>query len=410
MKSIGQRIHRAIFAVSLISIVIIIVSVWVVDENLEITMLRGTPVPQAAGLVRQPGVEAMPFVWDDALNKIAFVPSGAALPDGLPALFDMLDGRSAAELHVDGQTWLINVSQGSDGSFYWARNISAFEARQKGLVWSLLLVAVAIALFSLGLALFSSRRIVQPLRRLSTEIGNLPVGKNMPAINQAYEDGELHDIATAFNRFLGELNAYVDREQRLLSLASHELRTPIAVVAGALDVIDSRQQLRLNDALTLARIRKANREMADNVDTLLRLSRNLQKQEMAQQVAVTACLRDVLIDLDTQFDVHLRVSVDAPADDDVCVEVAPAMLRMLLRNLVQNALQHTSGSITVVVRADSLVIRDQGSEAIPLAGSPAAGRAGLGLYIVTLICERLQWPLKVSGHPGGGNQVVIDYS
>src|SRR5690606_1882219 len=118
-------------------------------------------------------------------------------------------------------------------------------------------MALVIIAFSLLLAVLSSRRIVKPLRLLSDRISRTPVGTSMPRMETDYADAELHSIAMTFNRFLDELESHVRREQSLLSLASHELRTPIAVMSGALDILESRNQLSSNDQATLARVRRA---------------------------------------------------------------------------------------------------------------------------------------------------------
>src|SRR3546814_12735577 len=88
-------------------------------------------------------------------------------------------------------------------------------------------MAVVIIAFSLLLAVLSSRRIVIPLKLLSDRISRTPVGSSMPRMETDYMDAELHTIAMTFNRFLEELESYVRREQSLLNLASHELRTQI---------------------------------------------------------------------------------------------------------------------------------------------------------------------------------------
>src|SRR5690606_1477854 len=141
-----------------------------------------------------------------------------------------------------------------------------FENREALFEMAVIIMAVVIIGLSLLLAIVSIRRIVKPLSLLSERICSRPVGPSIPRMATDYVDTELHSIATTFNRFLDELESYVLREQSLLSLASHELRTPVAVMSGALDILESRNQLNANDQATLRRVRRACDEMRDNID------------------------------------------------------------------------------------------------------------------------------------------------
>lgn len=432
MKSISNRICKGIFLLGLISILVLIMTVLMTNEALETTMLNAVPegMPQVQ-LSEAQKTEA--FVWDGMTNKIVFVPHGTPVPHNMPELFMLNGSERAAEVELGDETFLVNIQHTEDGTLYWARNISAFETREDYLLISLLLIVGAMIVFSLLLAIASSRNIVRPLQQLSRQIGALPVGKEMPPLGLDYRDQELHDIATTFNRFLNELNAYVEREQRLLNLASHELRTPIMVTAGALDVIERRGQLAANDQVTLRRIRMANDEMAENVKILLELARPGSSDEDMLDVTVNDCVAEILQDLQTTLDVEQRVRIRA--SDKVYVPVQPAMLKMLLRNVIQNALLHTTGVITIDIRATEIIVHDQGTGGITLphpafadvsgagheSGPPPghdvssggmAGKSepgGLGLYVVTLICERLGWSLTVESRNGQGSSVRIVY-
>jgi signal transduction histidine kinase len=237
----------------------------------------------------------------------------------------------------------------------------------------------------------------------------------MPRLPLAYQDGELHTIAQTFNRFLDELESFVKREQSLLSLASHELRTPIAVISGALDVLEHRQQLSKDDKATLARVRRASAEMEANVNMLLKMARRDPVVETIKQVALVNVVEQVLDDLDAHHDVQARVSLTA--SPGITVQADPTLVHMLLRNLIQNALQHTTRGIQIRLETGLVQIVDDGpgltdeqrailsgQERIDLGDSPLGG---LGLYIVTLMCERLQWRVEVVPSHSSGTLIRV---
>ncbi|SHH84644.1 HAMP domain-containing sensor histidine kinase [Pollutimonas bauzanensis] len=401
MKSIGRRIYRAILAISLSSMAVMVATVLIVNEDLEDTMLQVEFTEERdVFLQHRPGPDLL--VWETANLAVAHIPQGAAMPSNMPAIFSNLPANFSGELERDGKTFLVRVEPSPTGVFYIAKNITHFEDRESLFQIALAVVVLLILGLSLVLAALSSRRIVNPLRRLSDQISDIPVGASMPRIPLDYQDSELHTIALTFNRFLDELESFVKREQSLLNLASHELRTPIAVVSGALDVLEQRRQLNENDQATLARIRRACSEMGANVDMLLKLARR-EPGEEKQPLALAQLVEQALEDLEASQDMHARVTVSSRQSATVLAE--PTIVRMLLRNLIQNALQHTTRGIQIRLRPGSIEIADEGpgmsagQQAI-LAGQKrmnqdGAPLSGLGLYIVTLMCERLKWRLEV---------------
>jgi signal transduction histidine kinase len=93
------------------------------------------------------------------------------------------------------------------------------------------------------------------------------------------------------------------------------------------------------------------------------------------------------------------------------------MVRMLLRNLIQNALQHTSGEIHINVSSSGVEIRDQGTGLNPEQQTVLLGKhdvtasrstlGGFGLYIVSLMVERLHWKLEITETTQGGTTIRL---
>lgn len=231
-----------------------------------------------------------------------------------------------------------------------------------------------------------------------------------------YADAELHSIAMTFNRFLDELESYVQREQSLLSLASHELRTPIAVMSGAIDILEQRNQLTPNDQATLGRVRRSCDEMRDNVSILLKLARRASADQNQEVFDVDLVAQEVIEDLKISHHAGERVTLDAQSP--LTINTDPIMVRMLLRNLIQNAVQHTQSDIRVTISENAIAIEDQGSgltaeqQAI-LRGerkivSDGSTLTGLGLYIVTLMTERLGWQLDITQNDNNGTRILLN--
>lgn len=400
-RSIARRIHRTVFAISLICLVITGGLIYLAYKDMEQTMLALDYKAERNFVLHNTGRNEV-LTWHTADLRAFYVPADQVDQTTPPGLFRGLPSPYSGEIDVDGQTFLVTIEDTGAGRLYLANNITLFEQRETLFVIVLALICLGVIALSFVLARFSSRRLVVPLRQLAAHIGNTLPGRNMPRVLLPMEDTELATIATTFNTFLDELEAYVKREQSLLGLASHELRTPIAVIAGALDVIEQRGQLRADDRRTLERARRANAEMGANVEMILKLARREETSDTATAVDLPELSRALLTELEA-IDTDGRITLDA--DTPTTLKTDPVLVKMLLRNLVQNALQHTAGSVRLRIAPDHLAIADQGQglpepyqrllteRTTPV--SELTALSGLGLFIVTLICDRLGWRLDI---------------
>lgn len=407
-RSIARRIYWTIFSTSLVSLAAAVAVVLIGYEDLERSILELDLQAERDFVLERTDRQA-PVSWKTTNVTAYYVPAQRIGSQAPPEMFRQLPFPFSGEVEIDGKTFLMTLSEVDGGRLYLAKDISLFEQREA--MFERLLAAVCLGAVLLGLLLssVSTRRLICPLRRLATTIRGTPPGPQMPRIELHAEDMELRSISESFNAFIDELEAFVKREQSLLGLASHELRTPIAVVGGALDILDQRDRLSVDDRKTLQRARRAAAEMSANTDALLQLARRGNQAESHQAVDLSVVIKAVLADLGSTAGGTERVRLELGAVPTVAAD--PALLRMLLSNLLRNALQHTEGDVHVRLNAGSLTVTDHG------AGLPEAARhllrerslppgemavlSGLGLYIVTLICERLGWALDAQTSTAG---------
>jgi len=418
-RSIARRIYHAMLLVSVISMLAMVNIVSFISEDLEDSILE-LEMQRERQFVLANHDLATPLFWNAEGLIVVYVPNGHAPPADLPAFFHDIPRAHSAEIETGDETWLLSAAPTDAGQLYLAKNITHFENREALFEQILLAVALAILGLSLLAAAWSSRRLIRPLRHLSHTIAQTTPGVSMPRIaTDNAHDAELHAIAATFNRFLDELEAYVRRERALLGMAGHELRTPIAVVSGALDVMQLRGQLGEQDRATLARARRACNEMRDNTNTLLALARRNTGQSIHQaayptvRVDIHELVQRIADDLNASHAQRLILDLRDP----LIAQSDPAMARMLLHNLIQNALQHTRQNVYVTVTANAIEVADQGGGLTPhaqavLGGAQALARdgaalSGLGLYIVTLMCERLGWKLDIVHTGGSGTRIRV---
>lgn len=415
--SLARRIFRIIFAIGMINVVVTLVATEIIYEDVENTILR-LELAEERTFLEQRIEGSQVQIWETALLQGVFVPDGMK-PARMPALFDGLSAPLSAEIEVGRKTFLISIERTSQtpGVLYLAQDVTILEDREDRVQLTMIVLGLAMLLLGLLLARHGTRRVIQPLHMLTGEIAGIRPEANLRRIEAAYGDAELAAIARTLNELLSALDAYIRREKSLISLASHELRTPVAVIAGALDVLEQRGTLGDPDRRTLSRIRRATDEMRSDVDALLKLARRDSNQEESTSVNLAGCVGEVVADIEAfSPDTRGRITCRGPASP-VRVRADHALVRMLLRNLIQNAVRHTRAGVEVHIQADRLVINDHGEglpeQARSRLSEPSARQSvpedGLGLFIVRLICERLGWRIATNSSGPSGTRIELQF-
>ncbi|MFJ3497687.1 sensor histidine kinase [Streptomyces sp. NPDC086091] len=206
----------------------------------------------------------------------------------------------------------------------------------------------------------------------------------------------------------------LDAQERLLADAAHELRTPVAVMRGSVDIADADP----GDLHThLPRLRRATDRMTDVVDNILTRGR-LQASSTFRPVPLRL---DQLVEQVCEELPPSRHTVTLYLDASV-VTADPELVRIAVRNLLANALRHgrTPGDpldrseVDVTVRGPAVTVADRGVGVDPdgLPGllerfrSPGGG-TGIGLSLVREVAAAHGGDVSVRRRPGGGSAFVL---
>jgi signal transduction histidine kinase len=274
-----------------------------------------------------------------------------------------------------------------------------------GAVAILLASGVGYLLASAGLA------PVEAMRRRAREVSLKRADERLPL--PAARD-EVRRLGETLNEMLDRLRQAFERERRFVSDASHELRTPIAIVKteleGALRTGDFGDEVR--EALVAA-VEECDR-LALLAEDLLVIARASEGEMPVRLEALR--VRPLLEGIRIRFIERAReqnrsIRVDAPDDQQVMAD--PLRLRQAVGNLVDNALRHGAGEVVLSSRTTEagveLVVADQGAGFPPDIAARAfdrfargnharmRGGAGLGLAIVRAVAE---------AH--GGDAAIVD--
>ncbi|PZQ18449.1 MAG: two-component sensor histidine kinase [Rhodanobacter denitrificans] len=260
--------------------------------------------------------------------------------------------------------------------------------------------------------------LVRPVRDLAERMQAIDPSDTAARLPMTYTREEIQMIAQASNAHLERVAQFVARERSLLDQASHEFRTPIAVIAGAADVLG---QMPLPEAArpVLGRIEHAVTDLSETMVALLYLAREPDPE--SEPVDVTA-LHELLPRLARDHE-HLLRDKSARLTVGVLVPTfiaAPeAIVRIAVSNLLRNAIEHTeAGSVEIALEGSTITVTDSGSGFDPVEvarryrdslrhAAPVRGQ-GLGLFLICRICDRFGWRLAIESGGQVGTRARLD--
>jgi len=290
------------------------------------------------------------------------------------------------------------------------------DAAQAMLVAVPLLVAVvgAVTYWLTGRAL----RPVEQIRRRTAQIGEADLTTRIGVPDTG---DEVAALAVTLNGMLDRLHDAQQAQVRFVADASHELRSPLAVVRAEIDVA-TRHPAGADWPATAAVVRAANDRMQRLVDDLLVLTRTAESG---------APERDQDVDLDDvveQVGFALRPSgvLVEVATEPVRVRGNPAELGRAVQNLADNAVRHADQRAWLTLRRLDgravIEVADDGA-GVPLADrevifdrfarldegrARSAGGSGLGLAIVRGIVTAHGGTVRAGASTAGGALFTIE--
>jgi len=307
-------------------------------------------------------------------------------------------------------------------------NVAETTNKRRGMMLDILLAdvipQVILVTFTTLYLLRGLQRGLQPLHALAKQISERS-NRDLSPISEQHIFLEVRTLTDTINQLLQRLALAIATQQRFITNAAHQLRTPLAGLK-----LQAERALREQDVTKMQPALQQIQSSADRMSHLTTQLLVLAKTEPVQgstdlkwlnlyELAKTACINW----LPKAMQKNMELSFESTGQN-LQVRGDELLLSELLANLLDNAIcyGHESGNIVVSVQANPspvLVISDDGP-GIPeqeldkvverfyrIPGSPGNG-CGLGLAIVKEIADLHHAQLKVShGENGIGTRVEL---
>lgn len=308
----------------------------------------------------------------------------------------------ARSFSVEGQSYVLVVLQSMHGEHEFMESVTQTYA---------LLIPVAVLLAGLG-GYFLARRSLSPVVAMSSQAGRISAENLHDRLAVRNTKDELGHLAQSFNQLLDRLDESFERQRRFVADASHELRTPVAILSGEAEVALSKRDRRPEEYRESLEIlqKEANRlrQIVENLFTLTRADIGqypLTPTGFYLDELASDCVRNFR----TLAQAKQIALVNEPSPE-LMAKADESLLRRMFVNLLDNAIKYTpaGGKVSVSCsRSDSFYsvsVSDNGP-GIPAELQPriferffradksrtnlesATGGAGLGLAICRWIAE-----------------------
>lgn len=356
------------------------------------------------------------YRWIDTPSIALYDDSpGHPLPSalrGLPAgLYD--------DMAIEGGERVVMIRDVGGRPLAVSLDIAALEERELDLGLTIAGSAVTLVVL-LGLVVaWSVNRMVRPLRTMAEQIGHLSPDRASQCVDiPETASTELVVIADALNGYLDRNRKFVERERAFVDSTSHELRTPVAVIAGAAELALARPDVPEAVRHQLGRIHRTARDVERLISLLLVLAKDPARlAKVSDRFALDELLPEIVEDhrhLTRHKDLALVVEPLPHCEIVAPLPIVQAAIGNLLRNAIEN-----SDRGRIAIRLDesaTVTIEDPGHGMTPeeisaiyakvaRAGERAGG--GIGLDLIARLCEHLGWTLAITSDPQRGTRTVL---
>ena len=213
---------------------------------------------------------------------------------------------------------------------------------------------------------------------------------------------------TALREREQELQRQNDRLEEFASIVSHDLRNPLNVAIGRVELIEGAE----NDEHVRS-IRKSLDRMTALIDDMLTLAQQGRTVEDPQQIDLGTTATDAWAHVESEGATLVN-------DLDEAVTGDPGRVMQLFENLVRNAVEHSRPDVTVTVgpTPDGFYVADDGP-GIPESDRDAVFEhghttnedgTGFGLAIVENVANAHGWTVSVTDSESGGARFEFDTS
>lgn len=206
---------------------------------------------------------------------------------------------------------------------------------------------------------------------------------------ELFEFREVYDVAHALKQTIEQLDIKRQQERMFIQSLSHELRTPMAIIQIALEVLKKKP---LDEAIEskLNSIFNANQKMQTLANDMLGLW-HPDGPDDQQSLNLLDVISESISQLDKQYHCEERFELQS-GEDISSLYCSTLAVQLLIVNVLKNAVIHGTGIIHISYNSQSISVTNLKSQEDLIHGESV----GLGMFIVRRATEILGWQYETS--------------
>ncbi len=376
-------------------------------------------------LYQKDSTQALP----DTANMLGYLSKDGEM-DSVPEQFHGYEEGFVGRVQFDGSEPILYVTEFDQARLYLI--FASENVSDLAFFFGILPLSIALV-FIYGLSFLTyrlSHRAISPIVQLADYLERFPFEKASHESSaqdlqklRTLANAEVDVMIDAIDNFTERLDTYIERERIFTRDASHELRTPIAVFKGSLDLLQRQSERPEEDLRALARMRRTVEDMEGLIQTLLLLARGEELQQPGVRVRLNDLIPD-LIDQVAPLATDRGIKLVLVESAELWVQAPDRVVQILLINLLRNGISYTpEGQVQVEIQQKAVTVKDTGigmtstelSQAFEPFYRSERGRSnspghGLGLSIVRRLVHQFQWKISVQSNVGEGTEVTINFA
>lgn len=254
--------------------------------------------------------------------------------------------------------------------------------------------------------------VIAPIKDLAREVNAMTEIAPGKKLSRHFSRDALGELAKVLAHRQDQLLNLIERERAFATDVSHELRNPLAIIQGVVEILQNDHSLSNSIANPIHRLARAVSDINILTSALLLLARAEVDKTPSHAVCLVSEVIDKVLERN-QFrlkgkSAKLRVQIDAQPQ----LNAEPVFVQIVIGNLIRNAFNFIHhGEVHIQLEKESLTITDTGVgmdphvlEKIfqkPFKGTASQG-SGVGLTLVKRICDHHGWQVTIQSQPNQG--------
>lgn len=257
--------------------------------------------------------------------------------------------------------------------------ISRNETTLRTLIYS---VAGFVIITGIITATFIARRLSKPVTELAQD-ATADWYPNKRFIGYDRQD-EIGDLSREFTDLVQKLRLALDSEKSFSRHASHEMRTPLALIRNALSVLKLPSSSEEKRQRNLERIEQACTSAEKMMDVFLCLGQS--SAELPKQSINLLNIVENSINSYREIKFAKNIDISISAEENSTINASLSLTEVLIDNLVRNALTHGYHTLEITINKNQIHFSNQIDTQ-----QPKLNNYGYGLEIVNRVCDLMRW-------------------